>query len=110
MVMLMLAMVILVHFWVVYWPTGPPARTPTPRSRSNLQPAACSQHQLWQCSLATCHLAHARPGSSLVWTVHGAFNVPYPRTNSHMAMAMAMRIVTRVFVFAIVLLGGVRFK
>jgi hypothetical protein len=31
--MAMLAMAILVHFWVLYWTTSPPARTPKPNLR-----------------------------------------------------------------------------
>jgi hypothetical protein len=44
------------------------------------------------------YLAHARLVGFLVWTVHGAFNVPYPRINPSMGMAIAMHIVTRIFV------------
>jgi hypothetical protein len=59
--MAMLAMTILVHFWVVYWATEPPTLTP----RSNLRHYS-----------AASYLAHARLVGCLVSTVHGAFYVP----------------------------------
>ena len=64
--MVMLAMTILVHFWVLYVAIGPSTCT----TRSNLR-----HYSTWR-MLGRTNLAHARPASSLVRTVHGAFYVP----------------------------------
>ena len=58
--MAILAMIILVHFWVVYWATGPP--TPW---------AACATIRTLQPS----NLAHARPVSCPVWSLDYARRV-----------------------------------
>jgi hypothetical protein len=80
--MAMLAMTILVYFWVIYWVTAPLQAPQGPTCGSAVQPS---------------YLAHARPVGCLVWTVHGAFYVSKPRINPRMAMAIAMRILARIF-------------
>ena len=71
----MLAMTILVHFWMVYWAIVPPTLILGPTCRIVLQPS---------------YLGHARLVRWQLWLLHGAFYVPYTRINPHMAMAMPM--------------------
>ena len=80
--MAMLAMTILVRFSVLYGSLDHLHTLQGPTCGTTLQPS---------------HLAHIRPASSLVWTVHGAFYVPLPRINQHMAMTITMRMVARFF-------------
>ena len=63
MAMAMLAMTILIHFWVVYLATEPPTLT----LRANLR------HYI--AILQPSYLAHARLVGCLVWLFHGAFYV-----------------------------------
>ena len=71
--MAMLAMTIMVHFWVVYWATGHLHPPLAPTCRTILQPS---------------HLGHARPVGWQLWLLYGAFYVPSPRITPHMTMAM----------------------
>ena len=73
--MAMLAMPILILFWLLCWNTSHlhPPRGST--CRTALQPS---------------HLDHARLARWRRWLLHGAFNVPQPCINPHMAMAVAM--------------------
>ena len=59
--MAMLAITILVHFWVLYGAMDHLHAPQGPTCGTSLQPSL---------------LAHTRPASSLVWTVHGVFYVP----------------------------------
>ena len=57
--MAMLAMAILVHFWVVYWATAPPARTPRPNLRhytAAQSPGPCQASQMVTLDRAWCVL------------------------------------------------------
>ena len=74
--MTMLAMTILVHFWMLYFATYIYTHPPLgPTCRTILQPS---------------HLGNARPVGWQFWLLYGAFYVPSLRINPHIAMTMVM--------------------